>query len=696
MSRGYHFTAPCDFTICGLFVADDASTGLQSVEVVRFTAGAPPAYSATTNSFVSLFYQALYPTNTMIPCDIQVNTGDIIGVYGCRQPSSINSYGQAQCPTTIMGFPVTLERSGMQFDLSTQQMHDIWSEVNYYVGRIFMYINCCPTPDFTIDSVICLGDTATANYIGSGVPPAASFSWDFGGGIPATANTIGPHDVTWATTGIKTVTLDVSQVQCPTVSDTQTVSVIALPVANAGTNDTICNGESTTLIASGGTNYIWSNGTTTASNTVSPTTTTTYTVTVDNGGGCSNTASVDVIVNPLPTITVTDPIICDGETATITASGGVNYLWDNSMTGSNINVTPSSTTTYTVTGTDVNGCTGTATATVTVNPNPTVTITSIPDTCNANVGTATASPSGGLAPYFYEWSTAPPQTTNPAVNLAANTYTVTVTDDNGCTGTADITISNETGFTLSSTSNDEHCEQMDGSANVIASGANLPLTYTWSHDPGLNSPTATGLSAGTYTVTVEDGYCLQTIDITVNAIPGPTAGFTVNPTQADIENALFTISDMSVGATSWLYYFGDGNSSTMQNPINEYTSEGQYTIIQYVFDNEGCEDSASVEVIVEGLFTFYIPNAFSPNGDNRNDYFLPKGIGIDANTWNMRIYDRWGRTVFVSTDINQPWDGEYFLEDVDKTPTTVFGYYISFKTETGLLKEYYGHVTTLP
>jgi len=143
MSRGYHFTAPASFTICGLYVPDDASTGLQSVEVVRFTAGAPPAFSATTNSFVSLFYQSYWPTNTMIPCNIQVNAGDIIGVYGCRGTNSTNSYGMAQCVTTILGNNVTLYRSGMQYNLATQQMHDIWSEINYYTGRIFMYINCC-------------------------------------------------------------------------------------------------------------------------------------------------------------------------------------------------------------------------------------------------------------------------------------------------------------------------------------------------------------------------------------------------------------------------------------------------------------------------------------------------------------------------------------------------------------------------
>ncbi|PLW92354.1 MAG: hypothetical protein C0592_11070 [Marinilabiliales bacterium] len=530
---------------------------------------------------------------------------------------------------------------------------------------------------------ICEGESTTLSASG-----ADTYSWSNGStGTPV--NVSPSASTTYYVTGT-------SAAGC---SNTASVSVTVnpIPVVSASANPTsVCPGNNSDLTASGASTYVWSTSATGSPITVNPATTTTYSVTGTDANGCSNTADVTVTVLPGPVVTTTDDTICEGETATLTASGATNYTWDNSMTGSSITVSPSATTTYTVSGTDGSGCTGVATATVTVNSNPIITIISTPDTCNANVGTATASPTGGLAPYFYEWNTTPPQTSNPAINLAANTYTVTVTDDNGCFGTADVTLGNETGFTLASSSTDEHCDQMDGTADVIVTGATNPLTYIWSHDPGLNSPGATGLSAGVYTVTVNDGTCQDIISITVYELAGPIAGFMVTPSQADIENALFSVTDLSIGATSWLYDFCDGFTSTLQNPTHTYTSEGTHTITQYVYDDYGCSDSLSLSVSVEGLFAFYIPNAFSPNGDNRNDYFLPKGIGINADTWHMRIYDRWGRTVFVSTDINQPWDGEYFLEDVDKTPTAVFGYYISFKTESGLLKEYYGHVTTIP
>ena len=148
MSRGYFFTAPVSFTICGLYIPTDASSDpSQSIEVVKFTAGAPPAYPSLTNSFINLFYAQNDLSNAIIPCSIPVNAGDIIGVYGTRDCAAcVNSYGQANTVTTIYGNSVTLSRSGMQANLCTGAMANIWSEVNYYIGRIFMYIDCCPPP----------------------------------------------------------------------------------------------------------------------------------------------------------------------------------------------------------------------------------------------------------------------------------------------------------------------------------------------------------------------------------------------------------------------------------------------------------------------------------------------------------------------------------------------------------------------
>ena len=182
--RGYFFTAPTDFTICGIYVPTDASNGPQNVEIVRFTAGAPPAYPATTNSFVNLFYQANYIPNTMISCNIPVATGDIIGVYGYRGTGTgtINSYGLGNATvTTINGFPTTLYRSGMQDYLAVTPMHDIWTEaanINPYIGRVEIYYGCCNGPTggaINGNATVCPGSTQT--YQVNGVDSATSFTW---------------------------------------------------------------------------------------------------------------------------------------------------------------------------------------------------------------------------------------------------------------------------------------------------------------------------------------------------------------------------------------------------------------------------------------------------------------------------------------------------------------------------------------
>lgn len=115
MIRGYHFTAPTSFTICGLYIPPDANpTGTQTIRVVRFTAGPPPAFAATTNNFIQLFTITNAPATQVVACNIPVAAGEIIGVYGARGANCVNSYGPANFVTSINGFNTTLQRSGMQ------------------------------------------------------------------------------------------------------------------------------------------------------------------------------------------------------------------------------------------------------------------------------------------------------------------------------------------------------------------------------------------------------------------------------------------------------------------------------------------------------------------------------------------------------------------------------------------------------
>ncbi|MFH1319093.1 MAG: CUB domain-containing protein, partial [Bacteroidota bacterium] len=188
------------------------------------------------------------------------------------------------------------------------------------------------------------------------------------------------------------------------------------------TDTTICKGESVTITASGGTNYLWSTSPpdTNAWVTVSPDSNMTYWVTITGGNPeCPDSTSLSSTVSVVPFTIAdagSDTSICYGATITLTASGGTSYLWSTTETSATITVSPSDTTIYYVTVTDSNGCTDTDSVTVFVSPSFIITISTIDAACGFDNGSATATPSGGISPYIYLWSDG--QTNSTATGLA--------------------------------------------------------------------------------------------------------------------------------------------------------------------------------------------------------------------------------------------------------------------------------------
>jgi hypothetical protein len=136
--RGYFFTAPIDFCITGLRVPTDASTGCQSLAIVRFTDGGPSNYPTLTNAFNQLHYSSCVAGENVIVVDISVSQGDIIGIYGNRSGS--NSYGNpSEFNFTIGGEAVSVQRTGMQFTIVDNEMKDIWKEPSGSISRVEMH-----------------------------------------------------------------------------------------------------------------------------------------------------------------------------------------------------------------------------------------------------------------------------------------------------------------------------------------------------------------------------------------------------------------------------------------------------------------------------------------------------------------------------------------------------------------------------
>ncbi len=196
----------------------------------------------------------------------------------------------------------------------------------------------------------------------------------------------------------------------------------------------------------------------------------------------------------------------------------------------------------------------------------------------------------------------------------------------------------------------------------------------WTWNFGDNSPNSFAQNpshcysqTGTYTVTMtatSNGGCASTLTIPnmITVYPVPHASFTATPQTTTILNTNISFTDLSTGnPVMWQWNFGDPNTladtSNIQNPTYQYSTDNgdTYPVNLIVTNQFGCVDDTSIDVIVEPEFTFFIPNAFTPNGDGINDFFFGTGIGIT--TYNIWIFDRWGNLIFTTNDINKGWDG---------------------------------------
>jgi large repetitive protein len=288
-----------------------------------------------------------------------------------------------------------------------------------------------------------------------------------------------------------------------------------------------CNGATTgtaTVTANGATapyTYLWSTSPAQTTPVATNLAAGTYTVTVTAANGVSTTATV-TIIQPTPLIV---NVTTTSNTATANPSGGTapyTYAWNVPQTTKMI--TSLSAGTYSVTVTDDNGCTAVASGIVAISIPLTVTTTQINVKCNGTAtGTATVTPNGGTSPYSYQWNTTPQQTTATANNLSAGTYTVTVTDAKNAIIKATVTITQPIPLVVNVTTT-------TNSATANPSGGTAPYTYTWNTTPQKIEQTITGLTAGTYTVTVSDSNnCTAVASATISTVPSPiTISISVN------------------------------------------------------------------------------------------------------------------------------------------------------------------------
>ena len=405
----------------------------------------------------------------------------------------------------------------------------------------------------------------------------------------------------------------------------------------------------------------------------------TYYVTVTDATGQTviDTATVSQPLNALTATSASTNLLCNGQnigTGTVTPTGGTTpytYLWSNSSTLQNLSGLPAGN--YTCVVTDANGCTDVQTIVITQPPPLTLAPSSAVGYCNGSNANLVATPSGGTPGYNLVWNPGGATTTSITVNPSSTTiYTVTVTDANGCTAPAQaitVTVNPNPVVTFSGT-NLVGCEDLCvpfTNSSTISSGS--ISTWAWTFGDG---GTSTSQNPGTYCYTTPGTYsvtlvatsaagCTTTTTlanyITVN--PNPLAGFTVGPQPTTIFNSTLTFADLSsFDAITWNWNFGDGNTSTQQNPVHEYSwqDSGTYVVTLIVTNQYGCVDTIQDIIFIAPDYTFYAPNGFTPNNDGHNDLWFCEGIGVY--NFHVRIFDRWGSMIWESYDMNTGWDGK--------------------------------------
>ena len=373
----------------------------------------------------------------------------------------------------------------------------------------------------------------------------------------------------------------------PTVSTTKIDATCGLSNGSATANP------------SGGTSpytYSWSTGATTQTITNRPAGT--YNVTVTDSKGCTGTASVAISNTNGGTVNAgADRAICNGASSILNATGTggttpYTFAWSNGALTQSTTVSPTTTTTYTVTMTDNIGCTSTDQVVVTVNANPTVNVGADVAICNGSSRTITATPTGGLSPYTYAWSTSATTqaiTVSPTTNT---TYTVTVTDSRGCTNTDQILITVNPKPTVNISKNDATCGLANGSATANPTGGLSPYTYAWSNSS--TNQTISNLSAGNYTVTVTDSRgCTGTASVSISNTNG--ASVNAGPDVAICNGSATSLTATPSGGTvPYTYAWSNGGTTQVISVSPAVTTT--YTVT--VTDNIGCLATDQVVVTV--------------------------------------------------------------------------------------------------
>jgi gliding motility-associated-like protein len=490
---------------------------------------------------------------------------------------------------------------------------------------------------------------------------------------------------------------------------TNTTTFIAPPAcsscaATAGNNGPICAGQTLNLLSSpnGGATYSWTGPNSFSSSLQNPSIVTTtsasagvYSVTITMPGGSVCNATTTVTINPGPAVDAGLPAtICTGGSVQLNASGGTSYSWSPAAGLSNASIanpvaSPTATTSYTVTVGTGSGCSGTDVVTVSV-------VTQL----NANAGAdlticqgqnAQLNGSGGTV---YQWTPATGLSSaaisNPVASPSVTTsYSLVVSASGGCPNDTDVVVVTvNPSFSITVSANDTVCSGEAGT--VFAGGAN---SYLWLPGGSTNDTlTIAPVASQTYSVIGTSGLCSDTQQVAIIVAPVSNANFS-NSDQGELGDYTVTFTNSSANAVAYLWDFGDGDTSSASDPAHLYAGTGTYTVCLTAYNNFMCADTYCSEVELKPDWTVYIPNTFTPNEDGLNDVFYVYGTSIEK--FELFIFDRWGNTIYHSTEMSEGWNGKVNNKAVDYVQIDTYVYRVKLTDVVGKVHKYIGHVNVV-
>ncbi|MCX7744694.1 MAG: gliding motility-associated C-terminal domain-containing protein, partial [Flavobacteriales bacterium] len=420
-----------------------------------------------------------------------------------------------------------------------------------------------------------------------------------------------------------------------------------------------------------------------------------YNIQVTDDNGCVDNAVVNVGQPAAAldlTVAMVDDVNCfggnDGSISTNTTGGTAPYTWTINGNPGGPNFTNLTAGNYNIQVTDDNGCVDNAVVNV---GQPAAALSAsgivVNPLCNGqNNGSIDLNVVGGTSPYQYAWNNG--SIDEDIHQLSAGNYAVVITDAQSCQTTINFTVMQPDPLALDATVKNILCHGlMNGYIDLQVTGGVTPYQYFW--NTGANSQDLTQIGAGTYTVTVlDDNQCMIQATYVLQDV-APIEIQTEEEYTIFVGEEVVLNANVSGGAGGYTYLWSPADwldCNTCLNPTASPLLTTEYVLM--VADQNGCTQVASSTVNV--LYTLYVPNTFSPNGDGINDKFT--AVSRSCKEFRMYIFNRWGDKVYETDNIHHGWDGYYLGKEAKQD---VYSYRIEAKFYNGQYQELIGQVNLL-